>query len=382
MRPVPRAVRPSLRAAVPVLLVALAAGCSESPVGGSSGGNGSGGDLDCNLDLSFLVDPGVGRDGIPAITDPEWVEPNDPVVDEYLRSWDRVVGFLVDGVPYAVPHNILWYHEIANLNFGEGSTELAVTYCPLTGSALTFDRASVSGAEFGVSGLLYKSNLVMHDRASGSSLWPQMLQEARCGPSEGEVIERYPSVEMTWEGWLSLHPGSRVVGETEWDFSYGSYPYTSYEDDEEFWYPMPEPDGRRFPKERVLGIPGTEGALVAFPFGELDREEGWAAVPFQLPASGRAAVVLWDGERRAAMAYVAELEGEPLAFRATTEGIFDEGTGSRWSVEGRVVSGPLSGAVLEPITDAYVAFWGAWAAFFPDTELWEAGATSGVGRDG
>lgn len=369
-----------LRAVVPVLLIALVAGCSDSPMGG--GGNGSRELPDCNLDVSFLADPGSGRGSIPSITNPEWVGSNDPIVDEYLQPGDRVVGFLVDGVPYAVPHNILWYHEVANLGFGEGATELAVTYCPLTGSALTFDRASVSGAEFGVSGLLYKSNLIMHDRASGSSLWPQMLQEARCGPSEGQVIARYPSLEMTWEGWLSLHPGSRVVGETGWDFSYQDYPYASYEDDADFWFPMPEPDERRFPKERVLGIPWTGGTLIAFPFGELDREEGWAAVPFQLPASGRGAVVLWDGERRAAMAYVAELEGESLEFRVTPQGIFDEGTGSRWSVEGRAVSGALTGTVLEPITDAYVAFWGAWVAFFPDTELWEAAATSGVGRDG
>jgi hypothetical protein len=116
------------------------------------------------------------RDGIPALTDPELVTPDSPWV-EYLLPTDRVIGLEIDRQFLAVPHNILWWHEIVNFN----DLGLAVTYCPLTGSSMVFRRDVVQGAEFGVSGLLFKNNLVMFDRAAvggEDSLWPQMLAGA------------------------------------------------------------------------------------------------------------------------------------------------------------------------------------------------------------
>ena len=84
------------------------------------------------------------------------------------------------GEPYAVPLNVLRYHEIVNATFETdgGLLDLAVTHCPLTGSSMVFDRAAAGGAEFGVSGILYQSNLVMYDRNTSESLWPQMVAGA------------------------------------------------------------------------------------------------------------------------------------------------------------------------------------------------------------
>ena len=96
-----------------------------------------------------------------------------------------MIGVEVDGEYIAVPHNILWWHEIANFD----ELGLAVTYCPLTGSSIAFHRSGVDGAQFGVSGLLYKNNLVMYDRTAvdgEDSLWPQMLAGGFCGPAEGQ----------------------------------------------------------------------------------------------------------------------------------------------------------------------------------------------------
>lgn len=124
-----------------------------------------------------------------------------------------MVGLILDGEPLAVPHNVLWWHEIVNLN--RGGKQLAVTYCPLTGSSIVFDRASVEGDEFGVSGLLWQNNLIMYNRRTTESLWPQMLGQARCGPATGQSLDPYPAIEMTWEGWKKIHPNTGVVSASE-----------------------------------------------------------------------------------------------------------------------------------------------------------------------
>ena len=102
---------------------------------------------------------GAAKDAIPALTDPRLVPVGDPETD-YLLGTDRVIGLEIAGEYIAVPHNILWWHEIANFN----EVSLAVTYCPLTGSSMVFDRRAAEGAELGVSGLLFKNNLVMYVR--------------------------------------------------------------------------------------------------------------------------------------------------------------------------------------------------------------------------
>jgi len=93
------------------------------------------------------------------------------------------VGVVVGDEAMAIPHNIFWHHEIVNLN--TSGEQLTVSYCPLTGSSLAFDRGAVNGQEFGVSGLLYKNNLVMWNRTAEESLWVQMEGEAGCGPGRG-----------------------------------------------------------------------------------------------------------------------------------------------------------------------------------------------------
>ena len=115
----------------------------------------------CSIPAEFVFSGGVQRDAIPALVNPPLVTA-DASEAEYLRDSDRVIGIEVGGEFVAVPHNILWWHEIVNLDeFGVG---LAITYCPLTGSSMVFDRTTVRGSDFGVSGLLYNNNLIMFNR--------------------------------------------------------------------------------------------------------------------------------------------------------------------------------------------------------------------------
>ncbi|MYH49554.1 MAG: DUF3179 domain-containing protein [Gammaproteobacteria bacterium] len=138
----------------------------------------------CSIPEEFIVSGGVGRDGIPALVNPSLVS-SEHAEATYVREVDRVIGIEADGRFIAVPHNILWWHEI--VNFDDFGRPFAVTYCPLTGSSMVFDRSSVEGVDFGVSGLLFHNNLMMFNRrldGAEESLFPQMMQGARCGPME------------------------------------------------------------------------------------------------------------------------------------------------------------------------------------------------------
>ncbi len=346
-----------------VLLLGLAACDSGGEVDIPSGTD------DCIIPTARFGDGGVGKDGIPALTDPEFIAADEV---DFLDGSNRVIGFFVDGIAVAVPHNILWWHEIINFNFSD-ALRLAVTYCPLTGSSMAFDRAVVGGGEFGVSGLLFQNNLTMYDRTDDESLWQQMNREAGCGPRTRTRLPMFPVVEMTWDGWRALHPDTRVVSDRTGflrNYAPSGYPYGNYEDPNNgaLLFPM-QIDGRRLPKERLLGIPDSDGGI-AFPFSELD-----AAGPYQAvheTVAGLALVVFWDRAKEGAMAYRPFAAGQDLTFEARDEGLFDTQTGSRWRLDGLAAEGPLAGEQLEPVAEAYVSFWFAWAAFQPSTRLWEA----------
>lgn len=329
----------------------------------------------CTIEQSELVDGGVGFGGIPALTDPELSNVGGPGLG-FLHDTTRVVGLEVGGEALAVPLNILWYHEIVNFDMEGG--QIAVTQCPLTGSALVFGREPVGGREFVVSGLLWRNNLILTTDERDNSLFMQMAREAKCGPDRGTRLPTLPFVEVRFDTWKRLHPDTKIVNaNTGFDRDYGAYPLGNYRnlDNRTTLFGVPFLDPRRPPKERLLGIPDGTGGL-AFPFLELKMAGPTVAARERV--SGEDVVVFWRSEARGAGAYrpvVTGLpegdprNGEALSFTVRGDTIADEQTGSAWSLEGRAVSGPLEGAHL-PFVESYTAFWFAWAIFQPDTRIW------------
>lgn len=211
----------------------------------------------------------------------------------------------------------------------------------------------------------------MYDRSAEQSLWPQMMLGARCGPLDRRRLAQHPAVEIRWDRWRELHPETLVVsGLTGWGRDYRLYPYGDYESvgNGETLFPQPEHDNRRPPKERVLAIPNRDGGGIAFPFGKLNEGEALRAV--HETADGQPVVVFWDRAGQAAVALRPSAGGRPLTFELRGGQLVDRETASIWSFEGEAVSGPLSGSRLEPVAEAYVAFWFAWSAFVPGTRLW------------
>lgn len=307
----------------------------------------------CVVPQERFSDGGLPKDAIPALVDPPLV----PAEAALVPGHHRVLGVVVDGRALAVPVPLLVGHEAANLTVG--GRRLLVTYCPLTGSGLAFERSAVDGAAFGVSGLLFANNLVLYDRTDRESLWPQMSRLAACGPRAGAALQMVPVLETTWAGWRALHPDTRIV-----------QPGASKT-------PPQHPDARPLPAAndvRVLGIPDARGGI-AFAFGGLTRL-GAAGVVHET-ADGRAVVVFWDGVHEAAMAYRPVHGGAALTFTVRDGRIVDTGTGSVWRIDGRAVEGPLAGATLPPVAEAHLAFRFAWLDFHPETRFWPASPADG-----
>ena len=360
-------------AATAALLLAACQGDSSTSFTEVPGDSGAQLSLLCQLTPDVLFAGGASRNGIPSLLNPALVPLSDPgatYLDDYAQSGAveaRVVGLVIDDTPIAIPHNVLWWHEIVNIDLG--GRRLAISYCPLTGSALVFDLTAAGVQRFSVSGLIFQNNLVMLDEET-ESLWSQMCSLAGIGDRQGTQLVQIPAIEMLWVAWKARHPGTLVISsETGFDRNYTQNPYEFYVVNDLLLFPLRDSvDPRRPLKERVLGIPDGAGGI-AIPFSELTGSAETTVI--QTEIAGEIIQVLWDREARAAMAfYPRTADGRDVTLRPEGAGFVDQETGSVWNVEGRAVSGPLAGSSLVPHEGAFVAFWFAWSAFHPLTRIW------------
>lgn len=355
-------------------------GSSDAPEAGTPTGGATprpGGDVELPLAESELS-RGAPKDGIPAITEPsfapDWSElPSRDAgrgsIAPRLGAEDRVVGVTRNGEARAYPLRILNLHEIVNDDFGG---PLLVTYCPLCGSGVTAERR-VEGAEtiFGVSGLLWRSDLVMYDRRT-ESLWSQILGQAVRGPRTGDRLELVPSRITTWESWRSAHPDTVVMlpppeSGTITGRAYGSYennPYAGYEDSRRIGIGRNDlEDDRLHPKAQVIGVT-HDGSAKAYPLSAISEAGAVNDVV------GDRSVVVAAGADGTLVAYDRRVEGETLDFERADEDHL-AADGSRWGLlSGEAVDGPHEGATLAPANDRSQLFWFAWVDFHPETALY------------
>lgn len=271
-----------------------------------------------------ILSGGPPKDGIPALDRPKFVSAREAA---FLRDSDPVLGIDRNGVAKAYPIAILNWHEIVNDHLG--NEPLAVSFCPLCGSGLAY-RAEVNGRRlsFGVSGLLYNSDLLLYDRET-SSLWSQILARAVSGPLRGTRLEIMPLAHTTWLDWKTRHPDTLVLStDTGHARDYARNPYAGYEDSQELIFPVKFRAKGYHPKERVIGIE-LDGRFKAYPFSELSKRPE----DIRDTLAGRDIIVRFDPAHQ-------------------TGAVFDP-----------------SGKELTSLT----AFWFAWYAFHPETEVFRAG---------
>ena len=278
---------------------------------------------DATVPLRLIQRGGPPRDGIPAINTPRFVAASDALMD----AADRVLGLTMEGVARAYPISILNWHEVVNDRV-RGHPVL-VSYCPLCGSGMAFDAmVDDRPLTFGVSGLLYNSDVLFYDRET-QSLWSQISRHAISGPLRGQRLHQLSLDHTSWADWLSRHPDTTVLRPPIPNArDYGHDPYQDYEKTRRLYFDVAPRIPRTYhTKERVLGL-AFDGHARAYPFVEL-REHGRASFTDRL--ADREFTVHWNGEHDTA--------------RVTDR----------------------AGTVTTTI-----AYWFAWYAFHPDTEVFEA----------
>ncbi len=325
--------------------------------------------------LDEIIPGGPPPDGIPAIDRPTFVTPAQ--ADGWLATKEPVIALEVNGDARAYPLQILMWHEI--VNDVVGGKPVTVTFCPLCNSGLAFER-TVDGTtlDFGTSGRLYKSDLVMYDRQT-HSLWAQMEGRAIVGEKAGTRLKRVAAPTLAYEEWKVAHPAGNILSrDTGHQRAYGANPYSGY--DQPNLRPAlfeGKPDPRRPPKERVVGIV-LGGQARAYPWPILEQRRvihdtlgGERLVVFYRPGALSALDQSRMAESRpvgATAAYDPAAGGKRLTFEAVGEGFRDRETGSVWNLLGQAVKGPFVGQRLRPVPHVD-AFWFAWAAFNPDTSV-------------
>ena len=350
---------------------------------------------------------GPGKDGIPPIDTPKFVDV--PASARWLKDVEPVIALEVNGAARAYPLQILIWHEI--VNDALGGVPVTVTFCPLCNTALVFDRR-LNGVvhDFGVSGNLRHSDLVMWDRQT-ESWWQQATGECIVGTLAGQRLTMLPASIVAWQEFRAVWPKGEVLSrETGHSRAYGRNPYVGYDEvgKPPFLYRGPI-DGRLPPMERVLlvEIPPAGGeagaaavarpenvARAVYPFSALaqrrvvhDSLAGAALVAFWAPGTASAldgADIAASRDVGAAAAFAPEIEGEagdseggagsvpsPLTFRPAPRAagrFVDDQTGSTWSITGRAVAGPLEGRQLRRLVHGN-PFWFAAAAFVPEAAI-------------
>jgi hypothetical protein len=333
---------------------------------------------------------GAGVDGIPAIVDPEFGDSWDGIelnvesafggadtIEPQLDELSEVIGVARNGEARAYPLRLLNWHEICNDDF---FGPLLVTYCPLCRTGVTAVRR-VNGEEttFGVSGLLWKSNLVMYDELT-QSLWSQVAATALRGEKTGTRLELVTSTITSWGEWQEVHPdttvllppphSSTVVGEDAVR-NYNVNPYNRYENSERIGISRSEYDERLHPKTLVVGI-SDAGEARAYPLSAVK-----AAGVVNDRVGGLQVVVTTDGTNNL-VAYDRVVDGGKLRFQAVDDRTMTAG-GSNWRRStGEALDGPHEGTTLARANDRSPMFWFSWADVFPETDVFEPRVPTGT----
>ncbi|MFK8017933.1 MAG: DUF3179 domain-containing protein [Gammaproteobacteria bacterium] len=273
------------------------------------------------IPTSEISHGGPPKDAIPAIDKPAYLAPD----EEARRSRERVLALDFGGVRRAYPIRILNWHEI--VNDSAGGHHYMVTYCPLCGSGMAFESEPEG---FGVSGLLYNSDVLLYDRRT-LSLWSQIGMRAISGERKGEVLIPIRLTHTTLAGWLEDQPDSEILStETGFKRNYEQSPYAGYEKTPNLFFKVKHkaPDFLH-PKSLVLGVQIGD-VKKAYPYATLDAG---GARQFTEQINGKRVVIHWDSDAKSAA---------------------------------------IEPALSDPSAVGTQMFWFAWYAFHPQTLVYEA----------
>ncbi|MEX0315118.1 MAG: DUF3179 domain-containing protein [Allomuricauda sp.] len=310
-----------------------------------------------SIPVSEVLDGGPGRDGIPALENPNFTQ---AFSVDFLRDDDLIIGFKNGDDVRGYPHIILDWHEIINDNIGDES--LAITYCPLTGTGIGWGRI-IDGKEttFGVSGLLYNTNLIPFDRETLSN-WSQILNESVNGELFGREASLSMLVEMDWKTWRQMYPNSQIVNlNTGFQRTYGTSPYGRYNEDHNFFLFPVDKDNRLPLKERVLAVINENNARV-YQFEHFASENVILDRNYLVVGNNDFMVAFEPGEEHGTLEF-------NYVFDGNSDTILQDNEGNEWDLFGNAISGPRLGERLKT-PESFMAYWFSIPAFY-ETEIFD-----------
>jgi hypothetical protein len=322
--------------------------------------------------LDQIVSGGPPPDGIPSIDNPKFIAVQE--ASKFLKDSELVLGLNINGDIRAYPLQILVWHEIVNDNIG--AVPVAVTYCPLCFTNQVFNRTIDEKVvvEFGTSGKLYNSNLVMYDRTS-KTLWSQALAEGIVGKYAGTKLQRVPFDVAYWKEWKQLYPDSKVLSrDTGSNRPYGADPYGDYYTNSDVLFPVSNKDSRLDLKEIVVGFE-NKGQFKAYKQQDIENKK---VINDQVNGKPIALFSSYPFMVRTYDPLVQEGGGEggqqkivllKFDYNTKDKSFIDKQTGSVWNFEGKAISGQMKGKQLIrlPFDEG---FWFEWVAFHPKSALY------------
>ncbi|MDG2113394.1 MAG: DUF3179 domain-containing protein, partial [Actinomycetota bacterium] len=299
---------------------------------------------------------------------------------DWLRDTEPVVVVTVEGAEgaetRAYPVQILTWHELVNDTVA--GVPVTISFCPLCNSAVAYERTIGDGTvlDFGTSGSLYKSSLVMYDRQT-ETLWTHFDGHAVVGHLTGEELTLIPMATLAWADYRDSYPDALVLSDvTGFRRDYGANPYPGYDDAGEppFLYEGPI-DERLRAKERVAVVRVGDASVT------IVRDSLAEVGVYETTVGGQPVAVLHDagtasalddadiaGGRDIGSVAVYEADERTEGLRPVGDGVFEAADGTRWSLLGKATAGPRSGEQLAAV-EHLDTFWFAIAAFDPDTRI-------------
>lgn len=329
------------------------------------------------IELNELKKGGPPKDGIPSIDNPKFISVDK--ADSWVDGKEPVIALEYKKEVRAYPLQVMIWHEIVNDQINDDP--VLVTFCPLCYSALVFDRTVNSEIlEFGVSGFLRHSDLVMFDRKT-ETLWQQFTGKAIVGDYVGTTLRQIPSQIISYDQFKKNYPNGKVLSrDTGYDRNYGANPYTGYDDvNNTPLFGAGNDDDRLPPMEKVIGV-NLNLYQKAYPYSITRKEQVINDKVGETPlliihtdgatSALDAAQIAKSKESGSTGVFKRTLGGKELRFGIKDEQIVDEQTESVWTITGEAVEGQHEGEKLETVTFGdYFAF--AWLVFWPDTEIYK-----------
>lgn len=307
-----------------------------------------------------IIRRGTENDFIPSLDNPEFLP---ATAAEHLKPEDLILGLNIKGDYRAYPLNILNYHEVVNDEFAAG--EKMISYCPLSGSNAVWDR-KIQGisTEFGVSKFVYNSNHLLYDRVSKGH-WLPLKYICVNGELEEFELDPHQMIETTWDNWLTMFPGSKVMmppGNS--GFNYNIDSYDEYKNNDTLLFSVnPKNPGLQM-KEKVHGII-VDKRMKAYSLEIFGDSTRILHDNFQ----GFSIVVIGNRSKQFIVSFESRIPGGPeLDFLPATDPpniLMTDNEGNKYDIFGLVVDGPRKGQALTP-THSISGYWFVLASMYPD----------------